>query len=126
MDGWMDGGLDGWYGSGGVSGGGGWMVMDGWMDGNSLQHRPTDDHAVLTDRMAAERERGDDTEVAAATPQRPKQITVRLRTRGDKATVGQHHVGRNKIVERETKAAGEAADSAAQSHPGNPGGGQET
>ena len=38
-----------------------------------VQHRSADDHAVLTDRMAAERERGDDPEVAAASSQRPEQ-----------------------------------------------------
>ena len=32
----------------------------------SYKHRSADDHAVLPDRMAAERERGDYTEVAAA------------------------------------------------------------
>ena len=33
--------------------------------------------SVLPDLMAAERERGDDTEVAAATAERPEQVGVR-------------------------------------------------
>jgi len=51
---------------------------------------------------------------------------VRVSARGDKATVGQYHIGRNKIVEGEAEAAGEVADSAAEGQAANPGGGYET
>ena len=34
--------------------------------GDVIQHRSADDHAMLTDRMTAECERGDDPEVATA------------------------------------------------------------
>ena len=40
--------------------------------GDVVEHRSADDHAVLTDRMAAERERGDDPEVAAASAAAPR------------------------------------------------------
>ena len=56
--------------------------------GDVVQDRTADDHALLPDRMAPERERRDHAEVAAATTQRPEQVTVRLLARGDKATVG--------------------------------------
>jgi hypothetical protein len=48
---------------------------------------------------------------------------VRLGTRSNKATVGQHDIGRHKIVERQAEAAGEIADSAAEGQAPNPGGG---
>ena len=61
--------------------------------------------------MAAERERGDHPEVTAATPKRPEQIGVRLSARLDKAAVGQHDVGRDKVVDGEPEAPGEVANS---------------
>ena len=79
----------------------------------------------LTDRMAAERERGDDAEVAAAAPERPEQVTVRAGTRGNKATVGQHDIGGDQVVDCQAEAAGEVADSAAERQSANPGGGHE-
>ena len=48
--------------------------------GDVVEHRPADDHAVLADRVAAEREGRDHAEVAAAAAQRPEQVGVgRLR-----------------------------------------------
>ena len=46
-------------------------------------------------------ERGDDAEVAAAAAQRPEQIGVLVRARGDRAAVGQHHVGLEQVVDRQ-------------------------
>jgi hypothetical protein len=93
--------------------------------GDVVQHWSADDHPVLTDRMAAEGEGGDDPEVAAASSQRPEQVRVRVGARGDKATVGQHNVGRHKIVDRKAEAAGQIAHSAAEGQAANPRRGEE-
>ena len=94
--------------------------------GDVVQHRAADDGAVLPDWMAAEREGGDHTEVAAATAQRPEQITVRLFAGGDETAVGQHHIGGDQIVDGEAETARQVADPTAQSQPTNPGRGHKT
>ena len=47
--------------------------------GEVVEDRTADDQAVLADGVAAEGERGDDAEVAAAAAQRPEQVRVRGR-----------------------------------------------
>ena len=51
------------------------------------------------DRMQPERERGDHAEVAAAAAHRPEQVGVLLGAGRDEAAVGQHHVGRQQVVD---------------------------
>src|SRR5581483_4425118 len=60
--------------------------------------------------VPAERERGDDTEVAAAAAKRPEQIRVLVLARGDDAPVREHDVRREEIAEREPAGAGRADD----------------
>src|SRR5262249_13189074 len=47
-----------------------------WGVGQVVQDRAADDRAVVTDVVAAERERGDDAEVPAAAAQGPEQVAV--------------------------------------------------
>ena len=93
--------------------------------GEVVQHRSADDHALLTDRMAAEGEGGDHAEVAAATAQRPEQIGVGLRAGGDEAAVGEHDVGGDQVVHGQAEAPGEVADAAAEGQAADTGGGDE-
>ena len=84
-----------------------------------IEHWAADDHAAFPHRMAPEGERGDHAEVAATTPERPEQITVRLGARGDEAAVGQHHISGYQIVDRQAEAAGEVAHSPAERQSGD-------
>ena len=79
-----------------------------------VQHRTADDHPLLAYRMAAERERGDHAEVAAATAERPEQVGVRLGACLDEAAVGQHDVGRDEVVGGESEAPRQVAHAAAE------------
>ena len=90
-----------------------------------VQHGPADDHAVLADVVAAERERGDDAEVAAAAAQGPEQVTVGVLAGGHERAVGQDDVGGEEVVHGEAEAAGQVADAAAEGQAGHAGGGQE-
>jgi hypothetical protein len=48
---------------------------------------------------------------------------VRVGARGNKATVGQHHIGRHQIVEREAETPGEVTDPAAEGQAADAGSG---
>ena len=50
---------------------------------------------------------------------------MRVGARGDKAAVGQHDIGRHKIVDCEAESPGEVADSAAEGQSANSRGGDE-
>ena len=93
--------------------------------GDVVQDRAGDDRAVLTDVVAAERERGDDAEVPAAAAQGPEQVAVRAGAGRHETAVGQHHVGGEQVVDGQAEAPGQVADTAAQSQAAHPGGPQE-
>ena len=89
--------------------------------GDVVEHRAADDRAVLADVVAAERERRDDAEVAAAAAQRPEEIGVRVIAGGDEAAVGEHDVGGEQVVDGEPEAPGQVADAAAEGEPADAG-----
>ena len=82
--------------------------------GEVVEDRAADHHAVLTDVVAAEGERGDDAEVAAAAAQRPEQVRVRGLARRHQRAVGEHDICREQVVDGQPEAPGEIADAAAQ------------
>ncbi len=61
------------------------------------------------DRVQTEVERGDDAEVAAATPQTPEQVGVLVLGRDDLAAVGGHDLGLDEVVAGEAELALEPA-----------------
>ena len=75
--------------------------------------------------MAAEGERRDDAEVAAAAAQRPEQVAVGVLAGRDERAVREHHVGRQQVVHREAKPAGKVADAAAERQAPHAGGREE-
>ena len=93
--------------------------------GEVVQHRAADDRAAFADVVAAERERGDDAEVPASATQGPEQVRMRALTGGDERAVGEHHIGGQQVIHRQAEPPGQVADTAAESQPGHPGGGDE-
>ncbi len=73
--------------------------------------------------MRPEHERRNDAEVAATAADRPVEILVLLGAGGDRAPVGQHHVGGQQVVDGEAVLPGQVADAAAQRQAGDPCGG---
>ena len=67
-------------------------------------------------------ERGDHPEVAAAAAQGPEQVGVLVPARVHKATVGEHDVGAEEVVDRQPVAAGQVAVTSAERQPSHPGG----
>ena len=89
----------------------------------ALLERPDHRAAVdRADRVQPEHERGDDPEVAAAAAHRPEEILVVLGVRGHEATVGQHHVDAQEVVDGEPVGARQVADAAAEGQPADAGG----
>jgi hypothetical protein len=82
--------------------------------GEVVQHRAGDDRPVLTDVMAAERERRDDAEVPAAAAQGPEQVAVGALAGRHERPVREDHVGGQEIVDGQAEAAGQVADAAAE------------
>ena len=68
-----------------------------------VDHRPRED---VRERMAAERERGDDSEVAAAAADRPEEIRLALGVGLDDRAVGEHDRRRDEVVDREPERRG--------------------
>ena len=65
--------------------------------------------------VAAEGERGDDAEVAAAAAQRPEQVAGATSALArDERAVGEDDVGREQVVDGQAEAAGQVADAAAE------------
>jgi hypothetical protein len=75
--------------------------------------------------VAAERERGDDAEIAAAAAQRPEQVAVRGRAGRDERPVGEHDVGFEQVVDGQAETPGQVADAAAERKSANSSGGKE-
>jgi hypothetical protein len=78
--------------------------------GDVVQHRAADDRPVLTDVVAAERERGDDAEVPASAAQGPEQVAVGRLAGRDEGSIREDHVGGEEVVDREAEAPGEVPD----------------
>ena len=85
-----------------------------------VEHRPADDHAVFTDRVAAERERGDNPEVAAASSQRPEQVRMRSALAVTKRPSASTTSADRRLSSVSPKRRGEVADSAAEGQAPNP------
>ena len=66
-------------------------------------------------------EAGHDAEIAAAAAQRPEQIRILARARSHQPPVGEHHVGRDEMVDRQAEAAAQIADAAAERQSGDAG-----
>ncbi len=62
--------------------------------------------------LQRERERDDDAEVAAAAAQRPEEVGQLRLAGAHEPAVGEHHVGRDQVVDRQAAAAGEVAEPA--------------
>lgn len=65
---------------------------------------------LRSELVEPELERSDNAEVTAAATQCPKQTLVVLRTSPHQSTVRRYHVGRHKVVDRESKFAGDPAE----------------
>ena len=76
-----------------------------------IEHRAADD---VTDLVELKLETGDDTEVAAAAAQGPKQIFVLVVARNDLPAISKNHIGRQQVVDGQPDAAGQVADAATQ------------
>ena len=72
--------------------------------------------------MQPEEERGDDAEVAAAAANRPEEVGVLVCAGRHEAAVGQHHVGFEQVVDRQTALAGQVAEAAAEGEAADAGG----
>ena len=72
--------------------------------------------------MGRQRERGDRPEVAAAAAQRPEQVRLVGRVRGDRATVGEHDVGGEQVVDRQPVLPRQVSVAAAEGQPPDAGG----
>ena len=83
------------------------------------ERRPADDRAHL---VQPEDERRDDTEVAAAAPDRPVEIRVLLGARAHLLAACQHELRLEQVVDREPALAGQVADAAAEGEAADPGG----
>ena len=68
----------------------------------------------LIDLGEAILKRGHDAEVATTAPQSPEQILVLAFARGKEFPGRGHHVGRDEIVDRQPKPAGQVADASSQ------------
>ena len=77
------------------------------------------------DRVAAERERGDDAEVAAAAADRPEEVAVLVRARACLGAVREDDVGLEQVVDREPEAAAQVTDPAAEREPADAGRGDD-
>ena len=62
------------------------------------QHRAGANHL---NRMRLEQKRSDDAEVSAAAANRPEQVAVLARAGDHEASIGQYHIGREQIVDRQ-------------------------
>ena len=69
------------------------------------------------DPVGAELERGDDTEVAAATPDCPEQVTVCVVARGRYVSGREHDLGGEEVVDRHPVAAHQPGQAAAEREP---------
>ena len=67
------------------------------------------------DRMQPEQERRHDPEVATTAPDRPEQVGVFLRARGDGAGIGENELRREHAVDRQPESTGQVTDPAAES-----------
>jgi hypothetical protein len=76
-------------------------------------------------RMQLELQRSRDTEVAAASPQPPEQVSVLILARSAVLTVGRDDVNREQVVQREAVPAGEVTDPAAEGQAGHTGRGHD-
>src|SRR5215468_4480639 len=83
-----------------------------------VEDRPCVDSA---DWVAAKRERGDDTEIAAAATDRPEQVGLALGVRLHSRTVGEDDPGRQQIVDRQPETPGQIAAAAAGRKPADTG-----
>ena len=83
------------------------------------EDRPGIDHAH---RVGLEQEARDHAEIAAAAAQRPEQVRVLLRARGDETAVGEHHVGLEQIVDGQPVLARQVAGPAAERQASDAGG----
>ena len=72
-------------------------------------------------RMGLEEERGDDAEVAAAAANRPEQIAILVGAGDDETSVGEHHIGRQQVVDGQAVLAREVAHAAAERQPADAG-----
>src|SRR5262249_1198821 len=86
------------------------------------QHRPAIDRA---DGMQPEQERGHHAEVAPPAAHGPEEVAVVLGVGGDEATVRQHHIHAEQVVDSQAVGACEIADAAAQGEAADAGGGDE-
>ncbi len=84
--------------------------------GGRHEQRATED---LAGRVELELEPRDDTEVAAAAADRPEEIGMRVRARGDLPAVGRHDLDRLEGVDRQAVLADQPADPAAEGEPGD-------
>ena len=84
--------------------------------GGRHEQRATED---LAGRVELELEPRDDTEVAAAAADRPEQVGMRVRARGDLPAVGRHDLDRLEGVDRQAVLADQPADPAAEGEPGD-------
>ena len=79
----------------------------------------------LIDLGEAILERRHDAEVATPAPQRPEEILVLTLARGEELPIRRDHVGRDEIVDRQSKPAGEVADATSQREAGDARGGDD-
>src|SRR5205823_2648800 len=70
-------------------------------------------------------ERRHHAEVASSAAYAPEEVVILVRARGQYATVGGHHLGRDEVVEREPVLRHEPADAAAEREAGNTGRGDD-
>ena len=69
---------------------------------------------MISDVVAAERERGDDAEVAAPAAQGPEQVGVGAFACRHERSVREDHIGGEEIVDREAEAPGQVAEATAE------------
>ena len=77
------------------------------------------------DRMEAKFEGSDHAEITASSTYGPEEVGVLVGVCGHEAAVRQDHVHREQIIDCQAVAAGQVADAATQSEPGNSGAGDE-
>ena len=84
------------------------------------KHRPGID---CLDGMRAELERGHHTKITAPAADGPEQVFVLFSAGGDETAVGQHHVRREQVVNRQSEPARQVSDAAAERQAGDASGG---
>ncbi len=89
---------------------------------NRPEGRPADHRA---DRMQPEEERRDDAEVAASTPDRPKEIRMLVGVGRDKAAIGQDDVHGQQVVDGQAIFARQVTQAATKGKAADAGGGDE-